>query len=89
MATRSASGSVPRITSQGAAKEIAQVYDLAKQYCTATTLNQDMVSAFVERVYVFEDHYEIVWKFQDVWEQITQSEFTASSKTPEVKLDAH
>lgn len=62
-------------------KEVAQVYDSAKQYYTATALNRDMVSSFVERLYVFEDHCEIVWKFRDVWEQIMQS----SSKTTEVK----
>lgn len=66
-------------------KEVAQVYDSAKQYHTATALNRDMVSSFVERVYVFEDHCEIVWKFQDVWEQIIQSESTASSQMMEVK----
>lgn len=65
-------------------KEVAQVYDSAKQYYTATALNRDMVSAFVERLYVFEDHCEIVWKFQDVWEQIIQSESTDSSKMMEV-----
>lgn len=66
-------------------KEVAQVYDSAKQYYTATALNRDMVSAFVERVYVFEDHCEIVWKFRDVWEQIMQSESATSSQTTEVK----
>ena len=65
-------------------KEVAQVYDSAKQYYTATALNRDMVSAFVERLYVFEDHCEIVWKFQDVWEQIIQSESTDSSQMMEV-----
>lgn len=64
-------------------KEVAQVYDSAKAYHTATVLNRDMVSSFVERLYVFEDHCEIVWKFQDVWEQIMQSE-SASSHTTEV-----
>ena len=54
-------------------KEVAQVYDSAKAYHTATTLNRDMVSSFVERLYVFEDHCEIVWKFRDVWEQIVKS----------------
>lgn len=66
-------------------KEVAQVYDSAKAYHTATTLNRDMVSSFVERLYVFEDHCEIVWKFQDIWEQIMQSESATSSQTTEVK----
>ena len=66
-------------------KEVAQIYDAAKQYHAATALNREMVSTFVDRVYVFEDHCEIVWKFQDVWEQLQQSESTASADTMEVK----
>ena len=66
-------------------KGVAQVYDSAKAYHTATVLNRDMVSSFVKRLYVFEDHCEIVWKFQDVWEQIMQSESAAFLQTTEVK----
>lgn len=65
-------------------KEVAQVYDSAKAHHTASALNRDMVSSFVERLYVFDDHCEIVWKFQDVWEQIVQSESAASFQTVEV-----
>ncbi|MBE5956504.1 MAG: recombinase family protein [Lachnospiraceae bacterium] len=49
---------------------IAQLCDSAKEYRDATILNKDMVNCFVERVNVYEDHYEIVWKFQDIWESI-------------------
>ena len=66
-------------------KEVAQIYDAANQYHAATALNREMVSTFVDRVYVFEDHCEIVWKFQDVWEQLQQSESTTSADTMEVK----
>lgn len=54
-------------------KELAQLCDSAKEYHFATALNREMVSAFVERINVFPDHYEIVWKFQDVWERITNA----------------
>ena len=54
-------------------KELAQLCDSAKEYHFATVLNREMVSAFVERINVFPDHYEIVWKFQDVWERITKT----------------
>lgn len=54
-------------------KELAQLCDSAKEYHFATALNREMVSAFVERINVFPDHYEIVWKFQDVWERITNT----------------
>lgn len=57
---------------------IAQLCDSAKEYRDATVLNKDMVNCFVERVNVYEDHYEIVWKFQDVWESII-------NKHPELK----
>lgn len=51
-------------------KNITQLCDSAKEYRFATVLNRDMVNAFVERIYTFPDHYEIVWKFQDIWENI-------------------
>lgn len=57
---------------------IAQLCDSAKEYRDATVLNRDMVNCFVERVNVYEDHYEIIWKFQDVWESIIK-------KHPEIK----
>lgn len=53
-------------------KELTQLCDMAKEYQCSQILTKEMVAAFVERVYAFEDHYEIVWKFQDIWEQIGQ-----------------
>ena len=51
-------------------KNITQLCDSAKEYRFATVLNRDMVNTFVERIYTFPDHYEIIWKFQDIWENI-------------------
>lgn len=53
-------------------KELTQLCDMAKEYQSSQILTKEMVAAFVERVYAFEDHYEIVWKFQDIWEQLGQ-----------------
>lgn len=49
---------------------VQSISDAAHKYQHNTSLSREMVQAFVESVYCFEDHYEIVWKFQDVWNQI-------------------
>ena len=49
-------------------KELSQLCDSAKEHRFSSVLNRDMVTTFIERVYAFPDHYEIIWKFQDIWE---------------------
>lgn len=61
-------------------KNISQLCDSAKEYKTATVLNKEMVTSFVERIYVFDNHYEIIWKFQDVWENIIEDESASNIK---------
>ena len=59
---------------------VAQLCDSAKEYRDATILNREMVTSFVDRVYIFEDHYEIIWKFQDIWESILEKQLALKNQ---------
>lgn len=54
--------------------------DASRKYQNSTALTREMVTTFVDSVYLYEDHYEIKWKFQDVWEQIQKKLEQKSSK---------
>lgn len=54
--------------------------DASRKYQNSTALTREMVTTFVDSIYLYEDHYEIKWKFQDVWEQIQKKLEQKSSK---------
>ena len=46
------------------------VTDAARQFRHSTTLTREMVTTFLESVYLYDDHCEFQWKEQTVWEQL-------------------
>lgn len=60
--------------------EMMKLTETAKQYQYSTALNREMVTTFVERVDVYENHYEIHWKFQDLWAQLGHPVSESSSR---------
>lgn len=55
--------------------------DASRKYQNITALTREMVTTFVDAIYLHDDHYEIKWKFQDVWEQIQKKMEPKSQKT--------
>lgn len=54
--------------------EIQAVSDSSRKYQHSSSLTRDMVTTFVESIYVYTDHYEIIWKFRDVWKQLEEQQ---------------
>ncbi|MCD7751049.1 MAG: recombinase family protein [Lachnospiraceae bacterium] len=52
--------------------DVQAVADAAHTYQHVHSLTREMVEAFVESVYLYDEtHYEIVWKYKDAWAQLT------------------
>lgn len=50
--------------------DVQTVTDAAHTYQHTHSLTREMVEAFVESVYLYDEtHYEIVWKYKDAWAQ--------------------
>ena len=54
--------------------EMQTLTETARQFQYSTSLNREMILAFVEAVYLYETHTEIVWKYQDIWEKLQTHE---------------
>lgn len=53
--------------------DLQQAAEIARKYLNATKLDRDMVLSFVDSIYLYDDdHYEIVWKFKDLFHQFKQ-----------------
>ena len=52
--------------------DLQQAAEAARKYLNATKLNRDMVLSFVDSIYLYDDHYEIVCKFKDLFHQFEQ-----------------
>lgn len=53
--------------------DLQQAAEVARKYLNATKLDRDMVLSFVDSIYLYDDdHYEIVWKFKDLFHQFEQ-----------------
>ncbi|MDO5408961.1 MAG: recombinase family protein [Lachnospiraceae bacterium] len=67
--------------------EIQAVTDSSRKYLHSSSLTRDMVTTFVDSIYVYEDHYEIVWKFRDVWKQLEERENTPSTHSLQERMN--
>lgn len=52
--------------------EVQALGESAKQFHDASHLTREMATTFVHRILAYDDHIEIEWDFQDVWEQFEQ-----------------
>lgn len=52
--------------------DLQQAAEAARKYLNATKLDRDMVLSFVDSIYLYDDHYEIVWKFKNLFHQFEQ-----------------
>lgn len=52
--------------------DVQAVTDAANQFRHSTALTREMVTTFLESVYVHEDHYEFRWKDETVWKQMRE-----------------
>lgn len=50
--------------------EITELSKTARKFLPLTKLTREMVEAFVEDIYLYDDRYEIHWKFRDVFERL-------------------
>lgn len=60
--------------------EIQAISESSRKYQHSSSLTRDMVTTFVESIYLYEDHYEIVWKFRDIWEQLLERQKANANK---------
>ncbi len=58
--------------------DLQQAAESAHKYLNATKLTRDMVVSFVDSVFLYDDHYEIVWKFKDLFHQFEQEAHLSS-----------
>lgn len=58
--------------------DLQQAAESAHKYLNATKLTRDMVVSFVDSVFLYDDHYEIVWKFKDLFHQFDQEAHLSS-----------
>lgn len=56
--------------------DLQQAADYARTYLDCDTFTREMAVSFLDGVYLYETHYEIRWKFQDLFDQF-QSEHPA------------
>lgn len=68
--------------------DVQAITDASHKYQHNTSLSREMVTCFLESIYCYEDHYEIKWKYQNVWNQLmkqadSDTESNASKSTPE------
>lgn len=54
--------------------EMQSLTDTARQFQHSTSLTREMVTSFVESVYLYDSHIEITWKYQDIWKQLKAQE---------------
>ena len=54
--------------------EMQTLTETARQFQHSTSLTREMITSFVEAVYLYDSHIEIVWKYQDIWEQLKLQE---------------
>lgn len=54
--------------------EMQTLTETARQFQHGTSLTREMVTSFVEAVYLYDSHIEIVWKYQDIWNQLKSQE---------------
>ena len=50
--------------------DVQAITDAAMQFRHNTSLTREMVTTFLESVYVYDDHYEFQWKEQTLLEQL-------------------
>lgn len=60
--------------------EVQTITESARKYQHSSSLTRDMVTTFLECIYLYEDHYEIVWKFRDIWEQLRERQNNLQTK---------
>lgn len=51
--------------------DLQQAADNAREFTHADAISREMAVCFVNRVYLYEDHLEIQWKFKDLFESLT------------------
>lgn len=52
--------------------DVQAVTNTANQFRHSTSLTREMVTTFLESVYVYKDHYEFRWKDETVWKQMRE-----------------
>ena len=56
--------------------DLRQAADNAKTFSSAEELTREMVVCFIHRIYLYESHIEIQWKFKDLFEQLSPASLT-------------
>ena len=51
--------------------DLRQAADNAKTFSNAEELTREMAVCFIQRIYLYENHMEIQWKFKDLFTQFS------------------
>ena len=51
--------------------DLRQAADNAKTFSNAEELTREMAACFIQRIYLYENHMEIQWKFKDLFAQLS------------------
>lgn len=63
--------------------EMQMITESAKEFQYANALSREMVTTFVDAIFLYDTHYEIRWKYQDVWEQLQKHQNEKSKEKKE------
>lgn len=67
--------------------DLQQAAEHAKQHADTERLTYEMVQSFIDKVYIFDTHIEIQWKFKDLFEQFIQENNLTNIITTKTKSE--